>query len=219
MNTLILIPTQLEADKLQLALTGNESRIDLAVCGFGPVGSAVGTCLLIERNQPDRVVLAGIAGALGKTAEIGQAYAFRSVTMHGIGIAQDGHLLSAAEVGFAELPLTPNSKDSIQDGSITLQTSVRVSSLPQLLTVCTSADGFEAASRRRKLFPAAASEDMEGYAVALACAAKGVPLMIIRGISNRAGEADRSQWQIEKSLGQTRAAILRAAAADDWGIS
>lgn len=218
MNTLILVPTQLEADKLQLELDRAESGFELAVCGFGPVGSAISACLLIERDRPDRVVLAGIAGALDETAEIGQAFAFRSVTMHGIGVVRDGQLRSPVELGFAELPLLSKAKETLKDGSITLQTSDCVSCLPQLLTVCTSSDTFDTAAERRGLYPAAAAEDMEGYAVALACVATSVPLMIIRGISNRAGEVDRSLWQIGKSLAQTRAAILQAVAADDWGV-
>ena len=218
MNTLILVPTQLEADKLQLEPSCEESRFEIAVCGFGPVGSAISTCLLIERHRPDRVVLAGIAGALQETAEIGRAFAFRSVTMHGIGVVRDGQLRSPVELGFSELPVLSKTKEKLKDRLIGLQTSDRIPSLPQLLTVCASSDRFDTATERHKLYPAASAEDMEGYAVALACAAMGVPLMIIRGISNRAGEADRSRWQIEKSLKQTHAAILQAVAADDWGV-
>jgi futalosine hydrolase len=46
---------------------------------------------------------------------------------------------------------------------------------------------------------------MEGFAVAAACRLAGVPLDIVRGISNTAGDRDTSGWQIE--------AACRAAAA------
>ncbi|NBP89418.1 MAG: futalosine hydrolase, partial [Planctomycetia bacterium] len=44
------------------------------------------------------------------------------------------------------------------------------------------------------------AEDMEGFAVALACRLAGVPCQIIRGISNRAGDRDKAHWQIEPAL-------------------
>lgn len=50
------------------------------------------------------------------------------------------------------------------------------------------------------LLPAAAAEDMEGFAVAMACRLRGVPLDIVRGISNAAGDRDRSHWQVSAAL-------------------
>jgi futalosine hydrolase len=74
-----------------------------------------------------------------------------------------------------------------------------------LLSACAaSADEADVRSRLR-LHPDAAAEDMEGFAVAAACRLAGVPLDIVRGISNTAGDRDTSGWQIE--------AACRAAAA------
>ena len=45
-----------------------------------------------------------------------------------------------------------------------------------------------------------AAEDMEGFAVAMACQLQDVPLEIIRGISNVAGDRKKLNWQIEAAL-------------------
>ena len=60
----------------------------------------------------------------------------------------------------------------------------------------------------------AIAEDMEGFGVAMACKLAGVPLRIVRGISNRAGDRDLTQWQIEEALAAAaeRASALIAAA-------
>jgi futalosine hydrolase len=66
-----------------------------------------------------------------------------------------------------------------------------------LLSACAaSADDADVRSRLQ-LFPDAAAEDMEGFAVAAACRLAGVPLDIVRGISNVTGDRDISRWQIE----------------------
>ncbi|MFM8578800.1 MAG: hypothetical protein ACKOCN_08370, partial [Planctomycetaceae bacterium] len=51
-----------------------------------------------------------------------------------------------------------------------------------------------------RLFPGAVAEDMEGFGVAMACRLVGVPLTIVRGISNIAGDRDTRQWRIRESL-------------------
>jgi futalosine hydrolase len=41
---------------------------------------------------------------------------------------------------------------------------------------------------------------MEGFAVAFACRLRGVPLDVIRGISNTAGDRDKTRWDIPGGL-------------------
>jgi futalosine hydrolase len=60
-----------------------------------------------------------------------------------------------------------------------------------------------------KLCPAAVAEDMEGFAVALACRLAGVPLTIIRGISNTAGDRDHARWRVPEALAAAAALSLQ----------
>ena len=70
----------------------------------------------------------------------------------------------------------------------------------QLLTVCTGAATEAEARERRALFPGAMAEDMEGFAVALACRLAEVPVAIVRGISNAVGDRRFERWQIPEAL-------------------
>jgi len=49
-------------------------------------------------------------------------------------------------------------------------------------------------------FPDAKAEDMEAFGVAMACHLNQVPLTVIRGMSNAAGERDKQQWQLDEAL-------------------
>jgi futalosine hydrolase len=78
-----------------------------------------------------------------------------------------------------------------------------------LLSACAVSACAADVIARLRLFPDAAAEDMEGFAVAAACRLAGVPLDIVRGISNIAGDRDHSRWQIDAAC---RAAATLAAA-------
>jgi futalosine hydrolase len=41
---------------------------------------------------------------------------------------------------------------------------------------------------------------MEGFAVAAACQLCDVPMTIVRGISNEAGDRDKENWQIQDAM-------------------
>ena len=70
-----------------------------------------------------------------------------------------------------------------------------------LLTVCAASADFKTASNRRNRFDSkVTAEDMEGFAVAVACQVHGVGLSIVRGISNQAGDRNHKQWDIDGSL-------------------
>jgi futalosine hydrolase len=58
------------------------------------------------------------------------------------------------------------------------------------------------ADLRRKVYRDAVAEDMEGFGVAMACQLLQVPLRIVRGISNVAGNRDFKSWQVESALQQ-----------------
>src|SRR5439155_15243049 len=77
-----------------------------------------------------------------------------------------------------------------------------------LLTTCAASDSAAHAAIRRARFPDALAEDMEGFGVALACRLAGVPLSIVRGVSNVAGERDPARWRIPAALAAARTRAL-----------
>ncbi|MEU8351332.1 futalosine hydrolase, partial [Streptomyces sp. NPDC048845] len=55
--------------------------------------------------------------------------------------------------------------------------------------------------------PGAAAEAMEGFGVAEAAAAHGVPVLEIRAVSNPVGPRDRAAWRIPDALAALTAAF------------
>ncbi len=207
MSDLLLVPTEPELRLLRPRLgrsaSGNQpaSRWTIALCGFGLVAAAARTAMLIAQHRPQQALLVGIAGALSDSATIGSAYAFDRVICDGIGVGSDADYLAAAEIGWNQW--TGDAPDHAIGDEIELANQANLAHAAPgrtLLSVCAASAHRQHAAQRQQRYPQAFAEDMEGFGVALACQLAGVPLRIVRGISNHAGDRNLSKWQIEESL-------------------
>ena len=214
--TLLLVPTQLELDRVR-DLGGLEPGHALqAVCGFGPVAAAARTAQLIERLRPRRAFLVGIAGAYDvERHPVGSALVFGRVAIDGIGAGEGERFVGPPAMGFPQWPGTPETTPEPVHDSLDLwvpETSADaladVSSGGLLLTTCAASDGPEHARERLARHPDALAEDMEGFAVAMACALAGIPLCIVRGVSNEVGDRDGRNWRIPAALAEARRVLL-----------
>jgi futalosine hydrolase len=203
LHTLVLVPTDAERTLLEpllAAARGPHDRVEL--CGFGPVAAAARTAALISACAPARVILVGIAGRYHDRLEIGAAYRFDRVACFGVGVGSDEGFVSAGTLGWQQWPGDPPTPavavgDVLECG---WPVAASITSSGLLLTACAAAASQGDVASRTTLFPTAAAEDMEGFAVALACRLAGVPLEIVRGISNTAGDRDHARWQIPNAL-------------------
>ncbi len=208
---LILIPTAFESDLIAPQLSGYLEKTNAVIthCGFGPVAAAAITTEAITTHQPRRVILLGIAGAYlspQSNLTVGQAYRFGTVTVDGIGVGAGSEFQSANDLGWPQFAGDQH-RPAIND-TIELGTDASF----QLLTVC-AASATPAQAQLRQQRYGAAAEDMEGFAVAMACRLRDVPLTIIRGISNVAGDRDKANWRIKEALNS--AAIELGAALEE----
>lgn len=208
-ESLVLVPTQVE-ERLLEELGGLPEALGVqARCGFGPVAAAARTAQLVTALRPRRVLLLGIAGSLRlESAPLASARAFARVRLEGVGVGQGAGHLPAARMGFAqwdgaeapvhdELPLAGGTEG-------------------ELLTVCAASASPVEAEERRARHPAALAEDMEAFGVALACRLCAVPLVVVRGISNPAGERDPRAWRVRAALAAAREAALAWLLRTDW---
>ncbi len=198
---LMLVPTQMELDLLRQCWR-SEFPCRVEVCGFGPIASAANTARMIARHHPRRIMLLGIAGVYRDEIGIGEAAAFDEVGCYGIGVGEGDRFRSAQSFGWQHWD---GSDDSPAIGDrIELAKSTALDGLPEtprlLLTVTSVSERSVDVTHRLKHFPTAVAEDMEGFGVAVACQLANLPLRIVRGISNRAGDRNKSNWQIPAAI-------------------
>ena len=212
-DPLIVIPTAPERSRF--LAHAPRGIADVELCGFGIAAAAARTALLLARRRPSRVILAGIAGRFGDSMALGEAALFERVACHGIGVGSGDTFLPAEGMGWQQWPGDPPDPGAAIGDSLALADDPGASAagaVPRrglLLTgAAASADAVEA-SRRQGMFPGAVAEDMEGFAVALACRLAGVPCSIVRGISNTVGDRDTSRWRIDEALAAAAAIVAR----------
>ena len=195
--------------------------------GFGPVAAAARTAQLLAVLRPRRVLLLGIAGAYDiERHPIGSALEFSEVALDGVGVGEGRGFRGPPAIGFPQWPGRPVRGQPDDGGDEDLVGAVHDRLLlgagggeGLLLTTCAASASPAEAAVRLERFPEALAEDMEGFAVALACALEGVPLCIVRGISNQVGVRDPAHWRIPAALAAARRAALERLVAEDWGTT
>lgn len=202
-SLLVLVPTDGERRVLAPAIAsilGAAPRVER--CGFGPIAAAARTAALVARHAPRLVLLAGIAGRFDERLAIGSAHAFREVACFGIGAGAGVSFEPASALGWPQWPGDPAGVDAgIGDVIDCGPAGAAASPAAGLIVTACAASASEAdVADRLRLFPTALAEDMEGYGVALACRLAGVPLRIVRGISNTAGDRDKRRWRVTEAL-------------------
>jgi len=203
---LLLIPTQPELTVLQPLLAEATQRAgwSIELCGFGPIAAAARTAQEIARDQPQRVLLLGIAGTYlpdDPDHAIGSAAVYERVACYGVGVGTGDHHQGASELGWLQWQ-DASSTGTIGD-VISLDKS-KVQGLPSgdhcLLSCCAASASSADVQHRTHRHPEATAEDMEGFSVALACKLADVQLHIVRGISNNAGDRNKANWHIATAL-------------------
>jgi futalosine hydrolase len=180
---LILVPTEYERD----LLFSSRPPAPVAVCGFGlaAAGAKAAHAIATLDAAANGVVLVGAAGTYDESRHpLGSALVAGAVVCDGIGAGGK----SPAQLGFG--------------GQDTLE--LNPPGGPALVSVAQASGDTRAADAVAARHPGAAAEEMEGYAVALAAATFGVPVSIVRGISNRAGDRDSSRWRMDDALAAAR---------------
>jgi futalosine hydrolase len=156
-------------------------------------------------------MLIGIAGRFDARLEIGAAYRFDRVACYGVGAGSGDGFIPAAALGWSQWPGDPPDPETAVGDVIDCGAEAAAAGGPGglLLTACAASATADDVARRTTLFPAAVAEDMEGFGVALACRLAGVPLTIIRGISNTAGDRDHARWRVPEALAAAAGLTLR----------
>ena len=206
--TLMLVPTELELSRLEDQGGFERGSCLRSLCGFGVVAAAARTAQLLAELRPARVLLVGIAGTYDEERyPVESACDFDAVSLYGVGAGEGEAFLGPPALGFPQWPGSPGTTPHpVVD---TLPLARRPSGPPStLLTPCAAAADDTEAARRRALFPEAVGEDMEGFAVTLACALSDTPVRIVRGFSNRVGDRAPENWRIPAALAAARERAL-----------
>ncbi|MHC3469177.1 futalosine hydrolase [Streptomyces sp. 7R007] len=198
LRVLVATAVPVERDAVAQA-TGAGDRLTVLAVGVGPALAAAGTATALTtaalRGTPyDLVVSAGIAGGFQPGAPVGSLVVADEITVADLGAETPEGFLPVTELGFGTVTHRPPAS-LVRD--LATATGARTGAV---LTVSTVTGTAERAAELRRRHPRALAEAMEGFGVAEAAAAHGVPVVEIRAVSNPVGPRDRAAWRIGDAL-------------------
>ncbi len=186
---------------------GNHSlRIGITGVGIASASMALGTFCAMD--APEAAIMVGSAGMFPRAGlSVGDLVVARAEILSELGVVSgpgigDGVLLKLSGVA-QEIPLDRELCGQAAEAAMKVGKVVCGKSL----TVTGASANREHAALREKRFGTLA-ENMEGYALALAGQRFEIPTAEIRGISNEAGDRNRSNWDFETATTLPQKAVL-----------
>ncbi|WP_249374867.1 futalosine hydrolase [Streptomyces sp. I05A-00742] len=178
---------------------GTTVTYDVLAAGVGPAAAAAGTATALTAaalaGAPyDLAVSAGIGGGFAPGAPVGGLVVATRIVAADLGAATADGFLPVTELGFGV-------DAHVVDDALVHAVGAATGALPgDVLTVSTVTGTAARAAELTARHPHALAEAMEGFGVAEAAAAHGVPVLELRAVSNAVGPRDRAAWRIGDAL-------------------
>ncbi|MFG3047493.1 futalosine hydrolase [Streptomyces sp. NPDC048202] len=197
-------------------LLRTDGAFDLLAAGVGPALAAASTATALTAaaltgTPYGLVVSAGIGGGFQPAAPVGSLVVADAITVADLGAETPDGFLPVTDLGFGTVTHLPPS-------SLVREAVAATGARPgTVLTVSTVTGTATRAAALRERHPGALAEGMEGFGVAEAAAAHGVPVLEIRAVSNPVGPRDRAAWRIGDALAALTGAFGKLAPAlESW---
>jgi adenosylhomocysteine nucleosidase len=168
----------------------------LAQCGIGKVNAAAAATLLVTLFQTEVLIFSGVAGGLAPELKVGDVLLAERLDIHDFGYVAGGELTPTRSgilpIGAPQLTELARVPDEVAKNLEHLRARVapKLGHAPRLGSILTADYFLNCATTRdylRRQFRADAI-DMESGAVNQIAQGWGVPLYVIRTLSDRAGE-------------------------------
>lgn len=198
-DLVVCVATELEGSLLH-------PHVPVLCTGVGAVNAAYTLTRFLEREQAHAVIVCGIAGAYPHAfsegeLSIGSVVCAESECYGDLGAHSAHGFLDMQALGFPVI----KAAEAIYN---VLPMQIFPTSRRCRFVTMNTCTGDDETARRLEARTGGAVESMEGAAVAHVAALFGVPVGEIRGISNRAGNRDRSTWRVQQAATAAQEALL-----------
>lgn len=161
-------------------------EVVLLKSGIGKVNAAMSTTILLEKFQPDVVINTGSAGGFDTSLNVGDIVISDEVRHHDVDVTVFGYLKGQ----MAGMPAAYESDAKLMD--VAKEAVTEVGKHPYAVGLICSGDVFMSNPERvaavREDFPTMKAVEMEAAAVAQVCFQFKTPFVVIRALSDIAGQ-------------------------------
>ncbi|MCB5912293.1 futalosine hydrolase [Streptomyces pinistramenti] len=173
--------------------------VDVLAAGVGPAAAAAGTATALTAaalsgTPYDLAVSAGIGGGFAPAAPLGSLVVADEIVVADLGAETPEGFAPVTALGFGTVAHRPD------PALVRSFAAASGAAAGPVLTVSTVTGSAERAAELAARHPGALAEAMEGFGVAEAAAAHGVPVLEVRAVSNAVGPRERDAWRIGPAL-------------------
>jgi len=188
--------------------TAGNQMVRFGVIGIGIASAGLALGYLLSLETPEGIIIVGSAGALpGSGLGVGDVVVADSEILAELGVLVGAGIGDATLLGLPDMDQQIAFDQALGDDLFTAAGRVGNAMHGKVLTVVGLSATQDQAEARAKRFKAAA-ENMEGYAVALAGRNLGIMAAEVRGISNRAGDRNKADWDLKIANERSQSAVL-----------
>jgi futalosine hydrolase len=202
---LVATAVEAEAEAVRAGLPP-ASPVRVAAVGVGPAAAAAGTARLLALAEAvgrryAAVISAGVAGGFPGRAGVGATVLATRTIAADLGAESPDGFLPIDRLGFGTA-VYESDPALFKALTAALPGALAGDVLTRATVTGTAATAATLAARH----PAALAEAMEGFGVATAAVAAGLPFLEVRTISNPIGPRDRASWRLPEALAALTAA-------------
>lgn len=177
-------------------------HVPVITTGVGAVNAAYALTRFIDREEVKAIVVCGIAGAYpGAGIPVASVVCAESECYGDLGADSPDGFLDMEALGFPLVSAPVRLYNLLPLQIFPVERRARFVTM----NTCTGSDADARAIQART---GGAVESMEGAAIAHVAALAGIPVGEIRGISNLAGNRDRSSWRVKEAAAAAQEALL-----------
>lgn len=185
----------------------NGTNVILTKCGIGKVNAALATSLLNDRYQPDYVINTGVAGGLNASMSVGDLVISTEVRHHDVDATvfgyEHGQVPGMVPAYLPDPALIAVAKKAAEKVGFHSEEGL-------VVTGDSFMDDEERVNAVKALFPTAFCAEMEAAAIAQVCHQYQTPFVIIRALSDVAGQDAKMSYDtfLEKSAVNSAKQVL-----------
>jgi adenosylhomocysteine nucleosidase len=194
--------------------------VALVLCGCGKVNAALSATLLAGHAKVDKILVTGVSGGLAEGLKVGDVVIGNSFVQHDMDTRPLFPLHEIPFEGFSTIDADDDLCRLLTEAARTMLATARPTGLETANVfegLVVSGDQFlsstEARNRVLESLPKACAVDMESAAIAQVCRAAGLPLGVMRVISDSADGSAHIDFAefVEKSASKACAETVRHA--------
>lgn len=180
------------ANSLFIEGTIDNKAVVLVKSGIGKVNAAMTTTILMEAYKPSYVINTGSAGGFSNKLSVGDLVISSDVVHHDVDV-------TAFDYVYGQVPNMPAAFKADVEMIEKVESILNSLAIQSEIGLVATGDSFMSDPKRvdfvRKTFPNMLAAEMEGAAIAQVCYQYDVPFVIIRSLSDIAGQEAPMSFQ------------------------